>query len=77
MNDPAPLRPGHVRWNILAILVAMAFVAYVLRANMSIAGDGMMKDTGLTAIEFGMVLAAANWSYALFQIPGGIFGDIV
>jgi ACS family glucarate transporter-like MFS transporter len=70
-------RPGHVRWNILAILVAMSFIAYVLRANMSIAGDGMMKDTGLTAIEFGMVLAAANWSYALFQIPGGIFGDIV
>lgn len=69
--------PGHVRWNILAILVVMAFIAYVLRANMSIAGDGMMQDLGLSAIQFGMVLAAANWSYALFQIPGGIFGDIV
>jgi sugar phosphate permease len=70
-------RPGRVRWNILAILVAMAFIAYVLRANMSIAGDSMMRDLGLSPIEFGMVLAAFTWGYALFQIPGGIFGEII
>lgn len=69
--------PGHVRWNILAILVAMSFIAYVLRANMSIAGEGLMRDLGLTPIEFGMVLAAFTWGYALCQIPGGMFGEIV
>ena len=25
----------------------------------------------------GMVLAAFSWGYAIFQIPGGLFGDIV
>jgi len=74
---PSPsAAPGRVRWNILAVLVAMSFIAYVLRANMSIAGEGMMRDLGLSAIEFGMVLAAFTWGYALFQIPGGMFGEI-
>jgi len=76
MSSPAG-RPCHVRWNILVILVAMSFIAYVLRANMSIAGDSMMRDLGLSQIEFGMVLAAFTWGYALFQIPGGIFGEVV
>ncbi|MGB6853978.1 MAG: MFS transporter [Thermoanaerobaculia bacterium] len=68
--------PGRVRWNILAVLVAMSFVAYVLRTNMSVAGDSMMGELGLSQIELGMVLAAFAWGYALFQFPGGVFGDI-
>lgn len=64
-----------VRWKILLLLVAMAFIAYVLRANLSIAGERMMQDLGFSTLELGMVLAAASWGYAIFQIPGGIFGD--
>ncbi|MGB5814578.1 MAG: hypothetical protein WBI27_09940, partial [Thermoanaerobaculia bacterium] len=56
--------PGRVRWNILAVLVAMSFVAYVLRTNMSVAGDSMMGELGLSQIELGMVLAAFAWGYA-------------
>jgi ACS family glucarate transporter-like MFS transporter len=77
-NLPHPLEgpPGHVRWNILAVLVAMSFVAYVLRTNMSVAGESMMGELGLSQVELGMVLAAFAWGYALFQFPGGVFGDI-
>ena len=35
-------RPTQVRWNILALLVALSFVAYLLRTNMSVAGQRMM-----------------------------------
>lgn len=68
---------GHVRWNILGVLVTIAFVAYVLRTNMSVAGESMMRDLGLSTMQLGMVLAAFNWGYAIFQIPGGLWGDIV
>jgi ACS family glucarate transporter-like MFS transporter len=54
-----------------------SFVAYLLRTNLSIAGEAMMTDLGLSKIQLGMVLSAFAWGYAIFQFPGGIFGDIV
>ncbi len=65
-----------VRWVILALLFVASFVAYVLRTNMSIAGESMMTDLGLSKIQLGMVLSAFAWGYAIFQFPGGVFGDI-
>ena len=67
----------NVRWVILALLFMMSFVAYVLRSNMSIAGESIMGDLGLSKIQLGMVLSAFAWGYAIFQFPGGVFGDIV
>jgi ACS family glucarate transporter-like MFS transporter len=67
----------HVRWVVLAVLFISSFVAYVLRTNMSVAGENMMTDFGISTIQFGMVLAAFAWGYAVFQFPGGVFGDIV
>jgi len=32
---------------------------------------------GLSKIQLGMVLSAFAWGYAIFQFPGGIFGDMV
>lgn len=67
----------HIRWRILALLFAASFVAYVLRTNMSIAGESMMGDLGLSKLQLGMVLAAFAWGYAIFQLPGGVWGDVV
>jgi len=55
----------------------VSFVAYVLRTNMSIAGENIMADLGLSKIQLGMVFSAFAWGYAIFQFPGGVFGDIV
>ncbi len=67
----------NVRWKILALLFMASFVAYMLRTNMSIAGESMMADLGLSKIQLGWVLSAFAWGYAIFQFPGGIFGDKV
>ncbi len=64
-----------VRWRIVGLLFLVSFVAYLLRSNMSVAGDGMMADLELSKVQFGMILAAFAWGYGLFQFPGGIFGD--
>jgi ACS family glucarate transporter-like MFS transporter len=68
---------SHVRWYILALLFAASFVAYLLRTNMSVAGERMMGDLGLSQIQLGVVLAAFAWGYAIFQFPGGVFGDTI
>lgn len=79
MNKATTTQSNHqrtyVQWVILALLFGASFVAYVLRTNMSIAGEKMMADLGLSKIQLGMVLSAFAWGYAIFQFPGGIFGD--
>jgi ACS family glucarate transporter-like MFS transporter len=74
---PSDHQRTHVRWVILALLFMMSFVAYVLRTNMSIAGENLMADLGLSKIQLGMVLSAFAWGYAIFQFPGGVFGGIM
>jgi ACS family glucarate transporter-like MFS transporter len=65
----------HVRWRIVALLVIASFVAYLLRTNMSVAGERMTTELGLTRFQLGVVLAAFAWGYALFQFPGGVYGE--
>jgi len=64
-----------VRWKILALLALASGVAYVLRQNMSVAGERMMSDLGLSQVQLGIVLGAFAWAYGIFQFPGGVFGD--
>ena len=69
--------PSGVRWRILALIFAASFVAYLLRTNMSVAGERMMGDLGLTHIQLGAVLAAFAWGYAAAQFPAGVWGGRV
>jgi ACS family glucarate transporter-like MFS transporter len=68
---------SHVRWAILGLLTLISFVAYLLRTNMSVAGEGIMRDLALSQVQLGWVLAAFAWGYALFQLPGGVLGDLL
>lgn len=70
-----PGRPTQVRWRILAVLVFLSFVSYLLRGNLSIAGTAMVQDLQLTEIQWGWVMSAFPLGYALFQFPGGCWGD--
>ena len=58
-------------------MMVTSFVSYVLRTNLSIVGETMMSDLKLDHVQFGLVLSGFAWGYALFQFPGGIFGDIL
>jgi len=74
---PEEQKPTNVRWRILALLVFIAFVSYLLRGNLSIAGPAMVADLALDEIQWGWVMAAFPLGYALFQFPGGCWGDRV
>jgi len=50
-------------------------INYLDRTVLGIAAPFLTKDLGLKAAEMGLVFSAFSWSYALLQIPGGIFLD--
>src|SRR5690606_27678360 len=62
---------------ILGLIFAMSVVNYLLRNNISIALPNIRAEFAFTGTEIGWILGSFNISYALFQIPGGIFGELV
>jgi ACS family glucarate transporter-like MFS transporter len=64
-----------VRFRILALLFVMSFVNYLLRNNLSVAVPSIRDEYGYTSTELGWILGSFNFTYALFQVPGGVFGD--
>lgn len=78
--EPAPhpaAKTSHVRWIMVVVMCAASFVSYVMRTDISIVGETMIRDLGLTQIQLGLVFSAFAWGYGLFQFPGGVFGDIL
>ena len=63
------------RWVVLAAIILASFIAYILRTNISIVGESMMQDLGMTERHLGYVFAAFAAGYAVFQFPGGLIGD--
>ena len=64
-----------VRYRILAVLFGVSFVNYFLRNNLSIALPSIQTEFKFTTEDLGWILGAFNFAYAVFQIPGGVFGE--
>ena len=65
-----------MRWFPILTLVAVGtMINYLDRTVLGIAAPFLTKDLGLKAAKMGLVFSAFSWSYALLQIPGGIFLD--
>lgn len=65
----------NIRWRILGILALVSFLAYLFRYNLSVAGQGMKTDLGLTDTQLGLILSPFIWAYTIFQFPGGLLGQ--
>ena len=65
-----------VRYRILGVLFVLSFVNYLLRNNLSIAIPSIQEEFSFTNTELGWILGSFNFSYAVLQIPGGIFGQV-
>lgn len=63
--------PGHLRYWILAMLFVVTTVNYADRSTISVAGDAMQKDLGISSGELGVLFSAFSWSYLVAQLPGG------
>jgi MFS family permease len=78
-QPPAPntvaAPPSHVRYNVLLLTFCITFMMYVDRAVMASATPAIMREFHLSKIAMGWSTSAFNWSYALFQVPGGWLAD--
>src|SRR5262245_27188569 len=71
-----PMKPTHVRWiPILAMVAVGTMINYLDRTVLGVAAPYLTRDLGLSAAQLGLVFSAFSWSYALLQIPGGVFLD--
>lgn len=71
----AKLVDGRLRWLLIGWMFLVSAVAYLDRVNVSIAGQAIQKDHGLTDVQLGWVFSAFLIGYALFQVPGGWLAD--
>jgi ACS family D-galactonate transporter-like MFS transporter len=60
---------------MLALVAVATMVNYLDRTCSASPRRTLTKELGLTAASMGIVFSAFSWSYALLQIPGGIFLD--
>jgi ACS family glucarate transporter-like MFS transporter len=66
-----------IRWRIFTFLFGFGFVAYVQQKSITVAADRIMPDLHLSQLQIGLLEQAFVVGYALFQLPGGIFGQRV
>ena len=65
------------RWRLFSLLFLLSFLSYLMRQNIHVAGEFMMPELGISEIEMGWIYAAFIWGYALYQLPGGVFGKLL
>src|SRR5260370_42710695 len=68
-------RPSRARYCVLVLSFIVGLVMFRDRACMRSATPIIMRDFHLDKITMGWSVSAFNWTYALFQIPGGWLAD--
>ncbi len=66
--------PRH-RWGIALLLGFGVLVNYFDRVNLSVSRDALQDAFGISAVMFGYLSSAYNWTYALLQLPSGLLLD--
>src|SRR5260370_33082587 len=63
------------RWGIALLLGFGVLVNYFALVNFSISGAALKQPLGISAVMFGYLSSAYNWTYALLQLPSVLFLD--
>ena len=76
LNNTEKTPPSWMRWQIVALLMALCFISHLNRISMSVAADErIMKQYSIAPKEMGMVYSAFLLVYTICMIPGGFFID--
>jgi MFS family permease len=63
------------RWGIALLLGFGVLVNYFDRVNLSVSRDALQASFGMSAVMFGYLSSAYNWTYAALQLPSGLLLD--
>jgi MFS transporter, ACS family, D-galactonate transporter len=72
---PARSRGPRRRWMIASLLGLGVLVNYFDRVNVSVSQNALHVAFGVTTVQFGYLLSAYSWTYALMQLPSGLLLD--
>jgi sugar phosphate permease len=76
MSSTLPTSPvPHLRWRIGGLIGVGVLINYFDRISLSVAGPQLQEAFNLTPADLGLMFSAFFWSYALLQIPAGLFLD--
>lgn len=68
-------QPTRARFGMLALVALATALNYLDRTLLGVAAPAMSHELKLSPEMMGLVFAAFSWSYALAQVPGGVFLD--
>jgi sugar phosphate permease len=63
------------RWRIAFLLAFGVLVNFFDRINLSVSRDALHDSFGLSLVAFGYLSSAFSWTYAVMQMPCGVFLD--
>ena len=69
------MRNIRIRSLVFAMIFGFAFTGYLQRQGVGIAAERMMPELGLTQLQIGWLITAFLFTYAIFQLPGALFGQ--
>jgi ACS family hexuronate transporter-like MFS transporter len=65
------------KWWITVVLFLATVLTYLDRQTLSLCGAMIRKDLSLSNEQYGQLVAAFRWSYALVHVPAGFLADRV
>lgn len=68
-------RPVRIRWWIFAFTLAFAMLSYIQRLSVQDMAETVMPALHLNLLQIGWLATAFTTTYALAQLPGGIFSQ--
>ena len=75
MTTAAAARTTTVRYAVMTLVFAAAFITYLDRVCLSVAAPLMQADLGLSELQFGWVFTAFYIAYTIFEMPSAWLGD--
>lgn len=75
MQPVTTIKPTKIRFRILSLIFVCVVINYMDRTNIAVAATAITDDLELTPVQLGILFSAFGWTYAAFQIPGGILVD--
>lgn len=75
MTVAAAERPTRIRYAVLTLVFAAAFITYLDRVCISVAAPLMQRDLGLSQIQFGWVFTVFYIAYGVLEVPSAWLGD--
>ena len=76
-STTASARPTGIRWLVLALACVTSWLLYLHRYSWGVIKPEVKSEFGFSDTQLGWLDSAFNLSYALFQVPGGLMGDLL